>query len=129
MKRRLVSVSLALIAAAIIFGSGYVAGKGGLSTPKTVIHHVALKWKPEATDAQKQQVMSSLKSLLADLPGVKNVWLQTVKIQPRDYSQTFVIEFKNQAALDAYASNPRKKEWDKFYLSIRQESQNCVTTN
>jgi hypothetical protein len=114
----------------VVFFAGYRAGaaNSGLSTPNTIIHHVALKWKPDATDAQKQEAMTRLKALLARLPGVKNVWFKTVKIQPKEYSQTFVIEFKNQAALDAYTNHQRKAEWNEFYLSIRQESQNCQTT-
>jgi len=87
-----------------------------------VIHHVALKWKPGVTDAQKQEAISRLKGILVNVPGVRNVWLKTVKVQPRDYDQTFVIEFKNQAALDAYANHQRKAAWNDFYLSIRQES-------
>jgi hypothetical protein len=52
-----------------------------------------------------------------------------VKIQPNNYSQTFVIEFENQAALQGYANNPKKKTWDEAYYAIRETSQNCVTTN
>ncbi|HEY7162187.1 MAG TPA: Dabb family protein, partial [Acidobacteriota bacterium] len=62
-------------------------------------------------------------------PGVKNLWMKSLKIQPREYSQTFVIEFENEAALKAYAEHPKKKEWDDFYYSIRETSLNSVTTN
>ena len=34
-------------------------------------------------------------AILADVPGAKNLWIKTVKVQPREYSQTFVIEFEN----------------------------------
>jgi len=131
MKRSLAYFVLVIGLGVVTFFAGYRTGAAnpGFSTPKTIIHHVALKWKPGVTDAQKQEVMNRLKMILANSPGIKNVWLKTVKVQPRDYDQTFVIEFKNQAALDAYANNQRKAAWNEFYLSIRQESQNCVTTN
>lgn len=131
MKRNFSVLGLAIIFGFVVFFAGYKTGaaNASFSTPKTVIHHVALKWKPGVTDAQKQEAISRLKGILVNVPGVRNVWLKTVKVQPVEYDQTYVIEFKNQAALDAYASHARKAAWNEFYLSIRQESHNCVTTN
>jgi uncharacterized damage-inducible protein DinB len=109
-----------------------------LSTPPTIIHHVVLKWKDDPTateaemqkvEAQRQKVMDGLKEILATTPGVKNVWLKSIKIQPNDYSQNFVVEFENEAALEAYANNPRKAAWNDLYYSLRAESRNNVTTN
>jgi uncharacterized damage-inducible protein DinB len=113
-------------------------GTAKLSTPPTIIHHVVLKWKddPQATDAdkqkveaQRQKVMDGLKEILATTPGVKNVWLKTIKVQPNDYSQNFVVEFENEAALEAYANHPKKAAWNDLYYSVRAESRNNVTTN
>ena len=100
-----------------------------LSTPGTIIHHVTLKWKADASDEDKQKVMDGLKEILADVPGVKNVWLKSLKVQPQDYSQSFVVEFENEAALQAYANHPKKKAWNDLYYIIREASRNNVTTN
>jgi hypothetical protein len=101
----------------------------GVNMPKTIIHHVTLKWKDGTTDADKQKVIDELKALLAEVKGVKGLWVKSTKVQPGDFSQTFVIEFENQAALDAYAKNPKKKAWNDLYYSIREVSYNSVTTN
>jgi len=129
MRKNALSVCLVVVVAAGLFFAGYLSAQSRVGTPSTIIHHVALKWKPEATAEQKQKVFDDLKALLAEVPGVRNLWIKTVKVQPGDYSQTFVIEFENEAALKAYASHPKKKAWNDFYYSIRQESRNCVTTN
>jgi hypothetical protein len=112
-----------------IFLSGYVAGKDGVEMPKTVIHHVTLKWKEGVSDADKQKALDGLKEIVSTTEGAKNLWMKSIKVQPREYSQTFVIEFENEAALKAYAEHPKKKEWDDFYYSIRETSLNSVTTN
>ena len=118
-----------MIVAVAIFFSGFVMGRANLGAPSTVIHHVALKWKDGTTDADKQKALTMLKEILADTPGAKNMWSRTIKVQPREYSQTFVVEFENEAALKAYAEHPKKKAWEDFYYNIRETSNNCVTGN
>ena len=51
---------------------------------------------------------------LTTTEGAKTIWMKSLKIQPREYSQTFVVEFESEAALKAYAEHPKKKEWDEF---------------
>jgi hypothetical protein len=124
----LIAVSATVFCCAI-FLSGYVVGKDSIEMPKTVIHHVTLKWKDGVTDADKQKAMDGLKEIVSSTEGAKNLWMKSIKVQPREYSQTFVIEFESEAALKAYAEHPKKKEWDDFYYSIRETSLNSVTTN
>jgi hypothetical protein len=118
----------AIVAAAITLG---FAGedKPPVKMPSTIIHHVTLKWKTDVADAEKQKILDDLKAIVLDVPGAKNLWVKSVKIQPRDYSQTFVIEFENEEALQAYANHPKKKEWNDAYYKIRESSFNSVTTN
>lgn len=113
----------------VAFLAGRVSGKTEVNMPGTVIHHVALQWKKDISDADKAKAMEGLKEVLSEIDGVKNLWMKTIKVQPKEFSQTFVIEFESEAALKAYAENPNKKKWDDFYYSIRETSQNCVTTN
>ncbi len=138
-RRSIVVFCLAVAFVSAAFFSGYVTGKAQVQTPSTVIHHVVFKWKEvpatateqekQKVTADRQKVMDGLKEIVNSTPGVKNFWSKSVKIQPNNFSQTFVIEFENQAALQGYANNPKKKEWDTLYYEIRETSQNCVTTN
>jgi Stress responsive A/B Barrel Domain len=120
-------VVLLMVSALYIYG--HAAEKDTVNMPSTVIHHVTLKWKDGVSDSDKQKALDGLKEIASTTPGVKNIWMKSLKIQPREYSQTFVIEFENDAALKAYADHPKKKEWDDFYYSIRETSLNSVTTN
>lgn len=120
---------LIVFAISLSFLSGWVMGRANLSTPNTVIHHVALKWKDGTTDADKQKAITMLKEIIADTPGAKNMWTKTIKVQPREFSQTFAVEFENEAALKAYAEHPKKKAWEDFYYNIREKSNNCVIGN
>ena len=97
--------------------------------PKTIIHHVTLKWKADVPDTEKLKVFEDLKAILADIPGVKGLWINTKRIQPSDFSRTFVIEFADRDSYDAYVKHPKKKAWDKHYYGIREQSFNCITVN
>ncbi len=97
--------------------------------PKTIIHHVTLKWKADVQDTEKLKVFEDLKAILADIPGVKGLWINTKRIQPSDFSRTFVIEFVDRDSYDAYVKHPKKKAWDKHYYGIREQSFNCITVN
>jgi antibiotic biosynthesis monooxygenase (ABM) superfamily enzyme len=128
-KRRLLAVGVALVVLAAVSVGGCLSVQAQVATPKTLIHHVTLKWNAGVSDADKQKVIDDLKAILADVPGARNLWVKSVKVQPQGFSQTFVIEFENEAALKAYAEHPKKKAWNEFYYSIRETSYNSVTTN
>jgi hypothetical protein len=122
-------VSLALSGA---FLTGYLKGTsqaGQVNKPNSLIHHVTLKWNDGVSDADKQRVFADLEGILAEIPGAKNLWTKPVRIQPRDHNHTFVIEFENQQALEAYANHPKKQAWNDFYYGIRETSMNSVTGN
>jgi len=128
-RNKIFLVAMALLIAGVLYIHGHAAEKEAINIPTTLIHHVTLKWKEGTTDTDKQKTMNGLKEIVSTTPGAKNLWMKSLKIQPREYSQTFVIEFENEAALKAYAEHPKKKEWDDFYYSIRETSLNSVTTN
>jgi len=122
----LLAIALATL---IVFGVVCAGFAQSVNMPKTIIHHVTLQWKADAQAADKQKVMTDLQAILAEIKGVKNFWVKSLKVQPEGYSQTFVVEFENQAALDAYAKHPKKEAWNKAYYAIRESSYNSVTTN
>jgi hypothetical protein len=91
-------------------------------TPATLLHVITVKWKADATDAQKQAALDGVKTMAKEIPGIVNVWLRTVKVQPSDYNAVIAIEFRDEKALAAYATHPAHAEWEKLYLPIRERS-------
>ena len=118
-----VSLGVAVLAAALALE------ERTFGTPTTVVHVVAIKWKPEATDAEKQKALEGVKRMAAAIPGIKNVWIKAMRVQPRDYHAALVIEFEDRAAADAYVDHPAHREWESYYLPIRAESRSLQITN
>lgn len=122
--------SLAIAAGAVVlFGAGVLTGANTFGTPKSVLHVITVKFKASATAEQKAAALEGVKKMAAEVPGIKNVWLKTVKVQPREYSNVIVMEFEDQAAFDKYADNPAHRAWEKLYLPIREESRTQDVTN
>jgi heme-degrading monooxygenase HmoA len=122
--------SAALIAASIaIFAAGLLTGANTFGTPKTVLHIITVQWSPTATAEQKTAAIEGVKKMAGEVPGIKNVWLKTLKVQPEGYSNVIVMEFRDEAAFKAYTDNPAHKEWEKTYLPLRAESRTHDVTN
>lgn len=73
----------------------------------TVFHVFAFQWKPSASDAQKEKAAKDIAAFQGEIPGL----LQThvgPNISPRGKGYTFggIMQFKDQAALDAYVQHP-----------------------
>lgn len=115
--------------AAALFASGYVAGQNRFGQPKTIIHLVEIKWNPGVTDAQKQDVISGIKEMAAKIPGIKNVWLKSDRLEPRDFSWAYAIEFRDRDAADAYAESALHDAWEKRYVPMRYASISVQVTN
>ena len=118
-----------LLAAGALFSAGFALGQNRYGQPKTIIHAVTVKWNPGVTQAQKQQVLAGIRRMAAEIPGIENIWLKPERLQPRDFSTAFVIEFKNRAAADAYAESPVHKAWDRLYVPLRADSLSIEVTN
>ena len=122
--------ALAVTAGALaVFGAGVLAGANTFGTPKSVLHVVTVQWKSTATAEQKAAAIDGVKKMAGEIPGIKNVWLKTRKVQPREYSNVIVMEFQDQAAFDRYAADPAHKAWEKVYLPVREESRTQDVTN
>ena len=119
----------ALLAAIFLAAAGYALGSNHFGQPKTIIHLVVVKWKPGVTDAQKQQVLDGIKKMAAEIPGIENIWVKPARLQPRDFSTAFVIEFKDRAAADSYAESAAHKEFDDMYVPLRADSLSIQVTN
>ena len=124
-----VRILMGALALAGVFAAGVAVGQNKYGTPKTIVHLVAIKWKAEAADADKQKAIEGVKTMAGQIQGIRNVWTKTIRVQPQGYNATFAIEFEDQAAADRYADHPAHKEWEKHYLSIREESRSHQATN
>jgi hypothetical protein len=117
------------VAALALFASGFIAGQNKFGQPKTIIHMVILKWNPGVSDTDKQRALEGVKDMAAKIPGVKNVWIKAERLQPRDFSAAFAIEFQNRAAADAYAESPIHQAWEQKYTLLREASISEQVTN
>lgn len=72
-----------------------------------IVHAVSFKYKAETTAAQRADHRAKLKAL-ADLDGIADFKVgEDVVRSPRSYDTGLVVIFKDRAALDGYAINPR----------------------
>lgn len=112
-----------------VFAGGYISGQNRIGQPKTIIHVVEIQWNPGVSEVQKQKVLDGLKQVAMKTPGVKNIWTQADRLEPRDFNAAFAIEFANRDAADAYAESSFHDQWDKMYIPLRQNSISIQVTN
>jgi hypothetical protein len=132
MKNPMTKTVLASAAAVFLFGAGVVAGANQFGKPSSIIHVVHVKWKADATDAQKKAALDGVEKMAAEIPGIKNIWLKQVRKQPGDafHDAAYVIEFQDRAAEKVYEKHPARTAWyDKVYNPIREESTSNQYTN
>ena len=72
-----------------------------------VVHLVSFKYKADTTTAQRADHRAKLKGL-ADLDGVLEFKVgEDIVRSPRSYDTGLLVVFRDRAALDGYAVNPR----------------------
>ena len=123
--------AMLMIAAAVVFGAGIMVGQGQnkYGTPSSVLHVATVQWKADSTEAQQTAAIEGIKTMAAATPGIKNIWIKKLKVQPAEFNTVFAIEFENKAAFDRYTDAPAHKAWEKIYLPVRQESRTHDITN
>lgn len=117
------------LGAMLLFGAGILVGANKFGQPKSVLHIVTVRWKADSTEAQRQAAIQGVAKMAGETPGIKNVWLKTLKVQGDNYNAAFVMEFQDENAFKAYADAPAHKEWEKVYLSVRDRSTTHDVTN
>ena len=72
-----------------------------------VIHTFSFRWKPEATDAQKQRARNEIQALQGQIPGLLETFTG-FNFSPRSQGYGFggVMKFTDRAALEAYGGHP-----------------------
>jgi len=130
-----------LAAAAVIFASGVAFGThraaaaaaapvaSQFGQPKTIIQVSLIKWREGVSDAQAQQVLDALRTMAAQIPGIKNIWMKPSRMEPQNFDAAFVIEFVNRAAADRYAESPLHEAWSRKLQAIRETSISPQITN
>jgi stress responsive alpha/beta barrel protein len=129
LRTRSAKLAVTVLVAIAVFTGGHLSGQNRVGQPKTIIHVVEIKWNPGVSEVQQQKVLEGLKQVAMKTPGVKNVWTQADRLEPRDFSAAFAIEFANRDAADAYAESALHDEWDKMYVPLRQTSISIQVTN
>ena len=130
---------VALAAGVALFVSGFAAGNlhGGSTAaaqnrfgqPKSVIHVVVYKWKNTTSQDDKDKALSGLKTLAAQIPGIKNIWLKTLRNQIRDFDGVYAIEFASLEAAADYAESPKHETWRKRWEELREQSLSFQVSN
>ena len=71
------------------------------------IHMFAFRWKPGVTDEQKQDIVTEIRKLQGQIPGLLETSVG-LNVSPRGqgYELGGVMKFSDQAALDAYGPHP-----------------------
>jgi hypothetical protein len=134
-KHRLVkSVAVAAVMFAAGFGAGTwrtrsVEAQNRFGQPKTVLHVVVYKWKNFASQDDKDQAIKGIKTLAAQIPGIKNVWLKTQRNQIRDFDGVYAIEFASPEAAADYAESPKHEVWRKRWEELRENSLSFQVSN
>lgn len=122
--RRLLIAAGALMLAAPAFSA---------DKPKSIIHVVTLYFKAGASDADKKKVLDGVDEMGKKIPGIKNVWLKSIKVQGdaggTPLTTAFVMEFVDEAAFKAYDNHPAHRAWEKIYIPVRGESRTHDITN
>ena len=123
--------SVALFALGVAFGGRHAssAAQNKFGQPKTVIHLVVYKWKPTASQDDKDRAMNGIKTLAAQIPGIKNIWLKTQRNQIRDFDGVYAIEFVSPEAAADYAESPKHEVWRKHWEELRENSLSFQISN
>lgn len=120
---------LSAAGAAILFGAGLLVGANRFGEPKSVLHVVTVRWKADSTPEQRQAALDGVKKMAAEIPGMKNIWIKTLKVQGQGYNNAFAMEFESEAAFKAYADAAAHEAWNKIYMPIRDQSTTHDMTN
>lgn len=97
--------------------------------PSTVIHVITIKWKDGTTDDQIAKAVHAVEDMAKGYPGIKRVWLNTLKVQGKGYKSAIAMEFESQDSLKKYAGSDAQKKWYDVYQPIREESTTHDITN
>jgi hypothetical protein len=121
--------SASALSAPALSASAQSAPVNRFGQPRTILSISLLKFRPGVSDADKKAAIDGVRTLAGQIPGIKNIWLKTSRMQPRDFDAAFVIEFVSRDAADDYAESPLHDAWSKKLQLIRETSLSPQVTN
>ncbi len=113
----------------VLFGAGVLLGAAAFQKPKTVLELVTIKWSAEAAPELRRAALEGQEKIAGEIPGVRNIWMRTLRVQPRDFMTAFAIEFDDLAAAERFARHPAREAWMKTFLPLIEESRIQQVTN
>ena len=127
--KKLTRVALVIALMSLSASATWLVAQNSFGTPKTIIHVSVIKWKDGVAAADKKRVLDGVKEMAAKIPGMKNVWIKAIRVQPEGYTDAFAIEFENQAAADRYAKDPVHDVWTQELVKLREATLSPQITN
>jgi len=112
--------AMALLMASVVFAA---------EMPKTVIHVITIKWKDGTTEDQKAKAIGGVQAAAKLYPGIKRVWVRSIKVQGKGYTSAVVMEFESEQSLKDYADSKAQKAFYEVYQPVREESTTHDITN
>lgn len=71
------------------------------------IHTFAFRWKPSVTEEQKDRVITEIRQLQGQIPGLLETFVgRNISQRGEGYELGGVMKFTDRAALDAYGPHP-----------------------
>lgn len=128
-RRRFGWVPLAAAPAAVLLLAGWAAAAKIYGRPKTVLQVVTIKWTSEAAPEQRRAALEELEKAAAAAPGVRNLWLRALRVQPRDFMSAYAIEFEDAPSAERFPATQAYEQWKKHYLPLIEESHTQQLTN
>lgn len=119
-------LKLAVIAVSLLAAN---AVSSAAELPKSVLHIITLRYKPGTSEADKTKVIDATKKMATAYPGITRLWFKKIKVQVEGMSDIIVMEFKDQAAFDAYGPAKPHKDWEAVYMPLRDSSNTQDVTN
>ncbi|MHB1701161.1 MAG: Dabb family protein [Acidobacteriaceae bacterium] len=76
-----------------------------------MMHTFLFKWKPEATEAEKERAAKSIRSFQGRIPGLlESSYSANVSPRSQGFTHGGVMKFKDKAAFEAYFAHPQHDE-------------------
>ncbi|HUS04998.1 MAG TPA: Dabb family protein [Bryobacteraceae bacterium] len=106
-----------------------IVNAAAVEMPKTVIHVITIQWKEGATPEQIKKAIGGVETAAKMYPGIKRVWLRSIKAQGEGIKSAVVMEFESEKALKDYVDSPAQKAFYEVYQPVREKSITSDITN
>jgi len=93
-----------LVCAILVTTYSVLQSRGAVRNSR-IVHFVALKYKASTSDIEKESLRENFKALKKKIPGIVSIESginNSVEKRNKDFTDAFVIKFKNEKDRDAY---------------------------